>query len=349
MLPDPPDCAGPLDCAATPALLRRLGWDATWAACWPGTGSGNLLDAMGCVVEPARVVRADRGACDLLGGEGPVRATWGADVVAVSATDPEATPATGDWVVLARWCDGRCTVERVLPRRTALTRAQVARGSSYGQVLAANVDVVAVVEALVPEPDLGRIERLLALAWDGGARPVVVLTKADLVVDGLASDGLDGHAAEAAAGLVAEISAAARGCQVVTASSATGQGLQEIRGMLTGGMTLALVGASGVGKSTLLNALVGAAVMRTRGLRSDAKGRHTTVTRELHLIEGGTGPDGSGALIDTPGLRSIGPLDQRGVAEVFADIGRLRADQAKVWRTRSRSRGDLAPQPLEGS
>lgn len=204
---------------------------------------------------PGRVCRADRGACDVLTPAGQVRGTWGADVVAGSAHDPEAVPATGDWVVLATWPDDRATVEVILPRRAAVRRAQVARGSSFAQVLAANVDVVAVVEGLTPDPDLGRIERLLALAWTSGAEPVVVLTK--------------------------------------------------------------VLGASGVGKSTLLNALVEDATMRTRDLWGDGKGRHTTVTRELHLLPGG------GSVIDTPGLRSVGLVGHEPLEEVFRDVEHL--------------------------
>jgi len=229
-----------------------------------------------------------------------VRGTWGADVVAASAHDPEAVPAAGDWVALAMWPDHRTTVEAVLPRRAAVRRAQVARGSSYAQVLAANVDVVAVVEGLTPDPDPARIERLLALAWTSGAQPVVVLTKADLVPD-----------AEEQAADVANL---APGCPVILVTAPSGDGVQDVRERVDGGRTLALLGASGVGKSTLLNALVGHATMRTRELRNDGKGRHTTVTRELHLLPGG------GTVVDTPGLRSVGLVGVEPLDDVFPDV-----------------------------
>jgi ribosome biogenesis GTPase len=192
-------------------------------------------------------------------------------------------PSTGDWVRAHRWPDGRVTVEGVLPRRTSVVRAQ-ASGTSSGQVLAANVDVVAVVEGLFPDPDLGRVERFLALAWESGAQPRLVLTKSDL--------GPDGE--ELAAEVAGEVAA---GCPVDVPVALEGTGLEGLREVLASGATVALVGASGVGKSTLLNALLGHEVMRTRALGAVHKGRHTTVTRELHLAPGG------GSVIDTPGLR----------------------------------------------
>ncbi|MFZ5872671.1 MAG: ribosome small subunit-dependent GTPase A [Actinomycetota bacterium] len=266
-------------------------------------------------LRPARVSRADRGACDVLVAEElrppapqrtawrTVRASWGSAVLAATATDPEAAPVTGDWVVLGDWPDARTTLEAVLPRGPSVTRAQVGRGSSHRQVLAANVDVVAVVEGMAPDPDPGRLERLLALAWSSGAVPAVVLTKADLVAD--------------PAALVAEVGSLTPGCAVLPVAAPSGQGVDAVRDLAAGGGTVALVGASGVGKSTLLNALVGAEAMRTRELRLDGKGRHTTVTRELYLM-----PD-RGAVIDTPGLRSVGLVGAENLDDVFADIEQL--------------------------
>lgn len=283
--------------------LHRLGFDDTWHH---HLHAAATIDLPGAAPFPARVVRTDRGACETLSATGPVRATWGAEVVAAVAHDPLAVPSTGDWVVVQSWPDGNRTVEAVLPRRTAVVRAQV-NGSSVGQVLAANVDVVAVVEALFPDPDLGRIERFLALAWESGAQPRLVLTKGDL-----------GHDAEE---LAAEIGTqVAAGCPVDLTVAQRDEGLEELRSVLAGGSTVALLGASGVGKSTLLNALLGREVMRTRELGAVQKGRHTTVTRELHLA-----PDG-GAVIDTPGLRSVGLQGGEGLAEVFADVDELALD-----------------------
>jgi ribosome biogenesis GTPase len=283
-------------------LLSRLGYDPDWAEAFAKT---RTVEVDGLAPRPARVVRTDRGACDLLDDAGPHRATWGADVLAAVAQDPRAVPSTGDWAVVQPWPDGRSTVEAVLPRRTCVVRAQVG-GSSSGQVLAANVDVVAVVEGLVPDPDLGRVERLLALAWESGAQPRLVLTKGDLAPDG----------EELAADIGLEVAA---GCPVDVTAAHEGRGLDELHALLAGGATVALLGASGVGKSTLLNALVGATVMRTQTLGAVQKGRHTTVTRELHLAAGG------GAVIDTPGLRSVGLAGGEGLEEVFADVEDLAA------------------------
>src|SRR4051794_30401072 len=188
-------------------LLARLGMDGAWQRLHDTTPT---LSLPGRPAFAARVTRTDRGACDLLAAEGPVRATWGADVVAAVARDPMAVPSTGDWVRAQSWPDDRVTVEAVLPRRTAVVRAQ-ARGTSSGQVLAANVDVVAVVEALYPDPDLGRVERFLALAWESGAQPRLVLTKSDLGPDG----------PELAAEVAAQVAA---GCPVDVAGGPGGGG-----------------------------------------------------------------------------------------------------------------------------
>lgn len=279
----------------TPApALPALGWDGSSAAHLPAEH------------RPARVSRVDRGWCDLLDGTGRRRASLSGAVLAAAAADPTRAPCVGDWAALREWPDGRVTLEAVLPRRTAFVRAAVAPGTSHGQVLAANVDVAVIVEGLLPEPDLGRVERLLALAWTSGARPVVVLTKADLVSD-----------AEAVA---EEVAAAAPGAPVHPVSAATGLGLDAVRGYCRPGLTLALLGPSGAGKSTLTNALLAEDRMPTRELRADGKGRHTTAHRELVALPGG------GLVIDTPGLRSVGlTAGDEAVGLVFADVEDLAA------------------------
>ena len=274
--------------------LADLGWDDAFAAAFAAY-------AEHC--RPGRVARVDRGACTLVTQFGPLRASAGGDLLAAMAEDASAGPCTGDWCALREWPDGPATIEAILPRRAAVTRADV-RGRSRGQVLAANVDVVGVVVSLHPDPSLAKMERLLALAWESGAVPSVLLTKADLVAD---------------AGMVAEdVAAAAPGVQVVCCSTITGLGLDELRAMLGPAGTLALVGSSGVGKSSLVNALVGADVLRTEAIRDDGKGRHTSVRRELVTLPGG------GAVIDTPGLRGVGLVDaDDGVAAAFADVEAL--------------------------
>jgi ribosome biogenesis GTPase len=283
--------------------LASLGWDDDFAASYH-TSTRGLADDESC---PARITRVDRGVCDALSERGPLRVSLSGTVLAASAEDPSTTPCVGDWVVVREWPDGRLTLESVLPRRSAFVRAAVAPGSSQSQVLASNVDLAVVVEGLLPEPDLGRIERLLALAWESGARPVVILTKRDLVVD--------------ADAIREEVAAAAPGVDVFTVSATTRDGLAAFAGVVTRGITLALLGPSGAGKSTLTNALAGVEVMATRALRSDGKGRHTTAHRELIQLPGG------GLVIDTPGLRSVGLTDvSESLDLVFGDIEALAAD-----------------------
>ncbi len=286
--------------------LSSLGWDDAFAHLFSNYSADPAhtpRSALGADHLPARVTRVDRGACDVLTDDGPLRVTFSGALLAAAA-DPVHSPCVGDWVVVRRWPDGRATAEAVLDRRTAFARAAVSPGTSHGQVLAANVDVAAVVEGLHPEPDLGRIERLLALAWESGAQPLVVLTKADLVPD--------------ADVLRQEVAAAAPGVQVLAVSAATGDGMGDLVPHVGEGRTLALLGPSGSGKSTLANALAGAAIMVTRQLRGDGKGRHTTVHRELIVLPGG------GLVLDTPGLRSVGLTDvEVSLERVFADVEEL--------------------------
>lgn len=198
----------------------------------------------------------------------------------------------------------------VAARTSELVRDSVDR-TSRPQVVAANVDVVLVVEPLDPEPSVGRVERLVTLAWRAGARPVVVLTKTDL-----ASDVEDWRT---------DMARAAPGAAVVALSSTTGEGLAELRAQVRPGESLVVVGRSGAGKSTLVNALLGTEAMATGERRGDGKGRHTTTHRELLRLPL---PDGGAAwLIDTPGLRAVGLVaDPDAVGATFADVDALTRD-----------------------
>jgi ribosome biogenesis GTPase len=275
-------------------VLETIGYDpsmAGWAA-----AADTLL---------GRVVRVDRGVAGVLTERGLVRAGYGAGVLSSLAADPTAAPCTGDWCVLRDWPDSRVTLERLLPRRTALVRA-VAGEQSHGQVLCANADLVGIVVSLQPEPSLARVERMVTLAWDSGARPVVVLAKADLAPD--------------AALLAEDVGGAVPDVPVVTTSTVTGTGMADLARLLDGRLTMALVGASGHGKSSLVNSLVGAAVLHTREIRADGRGRHTSVRRELVPVPGG------GALIDTPGLRGVGLTGEPGgLAATYQDVELLAA------------------------
>ncbi|WP_055591390.1 ribosome small subunit-dependent GTPase A [Peterkaempfera griseoplana] len=254
---------------------------------------------------PGRIARVDRGRCDVIIADPLTGAphTVRADPPAVADPDPAQRPCTGDWAAVDT-TGPLPALRALLPRRTAVVRTTAGKRSE-GQVLAANVDTVLIAVSLTSEPDLGRVERFLALAWESGARPLVVLTKADLAGDAE-------HIRE-------DVEAAAPGVTVVVVSAATGENIAVLAACL--GTTTALIGQSGAGKSTLTNALAGAEVMAVQHVRdSDGKGRHTTTTRELIPLPGG------GVLIDTPGLRGVGlPGGGEGLAGAFSDIEELAA------------------------
>jgi ribosome biogenesis GTPase len=277
--------------------LSSLGWDDGFAAAYSPFDRPDQ--------HPARITRVDRGVCTALAASGSVRASLGGSVLHDAASDPRALPCAGDWVVVRTWPDERLTVEAVLARRNAVVRSTVGRESA-GQVLAANLDAAAVVEPLEPDPDPGRIERLLALAHGCGAPPLIVLTKADLLAD--------------PAAVAASVGLAAPGVPVFAVSARTGAGLAALRPYLAPGRTLGLLGPSGAGKSSLVNAVVGAAVMGTRELRADGRGRHTTTFRALVPVPGG------GTILDTPGVRLVGMYDTAaGLDSAFDDIAGLAA------------------------
>lgn len=248
---------------------------------------------------PARVVRVDRDRVLVVGPDGSP---------AFAAADP--LPAIGDWVGLdpveidsMRW-----RVRTVAPRWSTIRRTDPRsedRSIDVGQVLAANVDVVCSVTPLDRPLSPNRIERELALAWDAGATPVVVLTKADRHGD-----------VEMA---TADLEHRLVGVDVIATAALEGRGVGEVAELLRPNRTVMLLGASGAGKSTLANALLGADVMETGGVRvTDSRGRHTTTSRHLLPVPGG------GVLLDTPGVRSLGLHGAgAGVAMVFADLEEL--------------------------
>ncbi len=278
--------------------LSQLGWDEFLVSAYRPYDRSDAT--------AGRVLRADRGVCTVLGQDGVARASLGGSVLLKAAKDPALLPCAGDWVVLRRWPDRRTSIECVLPRRTTLIRRTADKDSS-GQVLAANMDTVAVVEPMLPAPDDARVERLLALAWESGAQPVLVLSKCDTAAD--------------PAAIARQMAGVAPDVPVLPVSVRRGAGLDEIRRLVAPGRTLALLGRSGAGKSTLLNALAGVEVMPVQDIRrADGKGRHTTTYRSLVLVPGG------GAVIDTPGIRGVGLLDTvSGLDQAFADIAELAA------------------------
>ncbi|MCR8844225.1 ribosome small subunit-dependent GTPase A [Paenibacillus sp. SC116] len=223
---------------------------------------------------------------------------------------PADWPAVGDWVaVVPRPADGRAVLAGVLPRRTRFAR-KVAGMRSDAQIVAANADTALLVTSMTSDFEPRRLERYAALAYDSGAMPAVVLTKADAVAD----------AAEESA-FVAQAMQAVPGAEVFTVSAQNGTGIDGLLAYLAPGSTVVLVGSSGVGKSTLANALTGTTRMVTNAVREDDnRGRHTTTHRELMAL-----PNGAW-LIDTPGMREVGLItgtDEEsgyGITQAFQDV-----------------------------
>lgn len=274
----------------TDSLLQRLGWDDGWEAAFAEHRDAGRT--------PARVAVQHKGAYDLLGDQGELRAP-----AAARLAREDDLPAVGDWVAFD---SERGLVEAVLPRRTAISRKEVWTVARE-QVLAANVDVAFLVQALPRDFNTRRLERYLAMAWESGAQPVVVLTKTDLVDD--------------VAPWLADVELTTLGaCPVVALSAVTGEHVDEIGTFLEGNRTAVLLGSSGVGKSTLVNTLAGRELLATRDVREgDHRGRHTTTHRELLVLPRG------GVILDTPGMRELhlwdGDLEQ-----TFADVEQVAAE-----------------------
>ncbi len=256
--------------------LSSLGWNARLEELFTAYRTSGF--------EPARVCREDRDRYQVR-GDGDVRPAELAGRLRHEARSRAELPAVGDWVAVRSGDASPAVIEAVLPRSSAFTR-KVVDAASEEQVVAANVDTVFLVSGLDLDFNLRRIERYLAAAWESGATPVLVLNKADLAAD------LDA--------IVAEVEALSPGTPLVTLSALEGDGLDALAPWLTSGSTVALLGSSGVGKSTLVNALLGEARQATREVREgDSRGRHTTTHRELVPLPSGA------VLLDTPGMRVL--------------------------------------------
>lgn len=268
--------------------LTPLGWDRALEEAFLELGPGRG--------RPARVSRTDRGRCTALGPE-PSRVESRGQLI-----------ATGDWVVVGHGEQpgDRERIAAVLPRRTAFVRDR-SGGETAAQVVAANVDRVFLVCGLDQAPSSARLERYLALAWQSGAVPIVVLAKSDT------------RSASELAGALEWARSIAIGVDVRVVSAVTGQGLEELaNNHLAPGRTVALLGPSGAGKSSLVNALAGHELMPTGETRRDGKGRHTTTHGQLLVVPGW------GVLLDTPGMRGLGLWDATdGLAHTFADLEKL--------------------------
>lgn len=209
-------------------------------------------------------------------------------------------PAVGDFVMVDREDErhGNAIIHQILTRKSIFVR-RAAGTSNDVQVVAANIDTIFICMSLNNDFNLRRLERYLSIAWDSGAIPVVVLTKSDLC--------------ENLPLKLSEIEKIAIGVEIVVTSSMAEDGCSEVLKYISPGLTVAFIGSSGVGKSTLINRLLGEEVIETREIRKDDKGKHTTTRRELILIPSG------GAVIDTPGMREIG-VESVNLDKTFADI-----------------------------
>ncbi|MBA2720848.1 MAG: ribosome small subunit-dependent GTPase A [Chloroflexi bacterium] len=253
--------------------------------------------------EPARVVAEDRGSYQVVRAAGEAKAAISGRFRHEAANDPSSYPAVGDWVAVEIVPSGETVVHALLPRRTALIR-QAPGKKTEAQVVGANLDTVFVVASLNADLNLRRLERYIAAAWESGAEPVVLLSKADLGGD------VDT--------ILLAVEAVAAGAKVVVVSSFDGRGVDEVRDRIGAGRTVAFVGSSGVGKSTLLNTLAGEDRALVRQIREDdARGRHTTTRRQLHLL-----PEG-GLILDTPGMRELALWDADGLDQSFTDIDEI--------------------------
>jgi ribosome biogenesis GTPase len=267
--------------------LNELGWDDGWSSALEQLDDDNLI--------PARVAAQHRGAYVVWTADGELRAR-AAGRLFYEHEIGEPVPAVGDWVALRE-----STITAILPRRSAFIRKRAGFGSDE-QVLAANVDTAFLLAGLDDDFSLRRLERYVTTAWDSGAVPVIVLTKADLCDD--VGDAL------------LQVETVAIGVPVVPVSNVTGVGVDDVEERLQPGQTAVLLGSSGVGKSTLLNRLAGNELMRTGAVAADGTGRHTTTHRELVRL-----PTGA-LMIDTPGLREL-QFWEGDVGAAFEDIETL--------------------------
>lgn len=276
--------------------LAALGWDAAWADAWAAQASRGL--------SAARVVNEDKHAYIVVSERGEQPAVIAGKLHHTKRSNAD-LPKVGDWVAVKLQAgESRAVIHSVLPRRTRVVRQSTGRASE-SQLVAANVDIVFIVQALDQTFSRRRLERFLVMVHEGGARPVVVLNKCDL--------------REEFRERTAAAAAAACDTPVIVTSARTGKGLGELRAILIPGQTVCFLGTSGVGKSSLINRLYGEAIQETVPVREDdAKGRHTTSRREILPLPNGT------LVVDTPGMREFHLwLADTGLDDSFPEVAEL--------------------------
>jgi ribosome biogenesis GTPase / thiamine phosphate phosphatase len=274
--------------------LDHLGWNRFFATSYTAEAGYTV----------GRVALEHRGAYVLYSEVGDISAEISGKL-RHQATAAQDLPVVGDWVVMQlRPAEKRATIHRILPRFSTFSR-KTAGGKTAAQIVATNIDTAFLVSGLDHDFNPRRIERYLLLTWESGANPVIILNKADLC------DNLDQA--------LAAVEALAAGVPIIPVSTVQPQGFEALQSYLQPGKTIALLGSSGVGKSSITNHLMGAAMQKTQSVRQgDSRGRHTTTHRELLVLPSG------GLLIDTPGMREIQIwAGESSLQETFADIETL--------------------------
>lgn len=276
--------------------LQDLGWEPFFANQQTEEEIRNFI--------AARVAEGNRGFYRLYSERGELWAELPGKI-RHNSIERASLPAVGDWVLACECAsERRATIQRVLTRRTKFSRKTTGKKTEE-QIIAANIDTILVVSSLNRESNVRRIERYLTLVWESGARPIIVLNKAD--------------ACEDVELLRSDAESAGLGVRILVTSAVRGDGTAELKRIVSAGGTTALLGSSGVGKSTLINVLLGEDRQQTEEVRErDDRGRHTTTSRKLVVVPGG------GVLIDTPGMRELQLWDSgAGLEHAFADVQEL--------------------------
>lgn len=276
--------------------ILRWGWSDHFQAVWRDAERGTAV--------PARVIAQSRGFWRVGGDFGECQAE-AAGKLRLAVEEGADWPAVGDWVTVEVRDQGSAAlIHEVLPRRSQFVRKMAGKKVAE-QVIAANVDIALLVSALDNDFNPRRVERYLTQCWESRARPVIVLNKAD--------------ACDATQEKMEEMERVAMGVSVCAVSAKTGLGFDELQKHLVCGQTVVLLGSSGVGKSTIVNRLLGRAIQEVQEVReSDSRGRHTTIARELFVLPGGA------LLMDTPGLRELQLWDaDEGISQTFSDVESL--------------------------